>query len=71
MLNKNQEYVCIIEDMGYSGEGIARIDGYAVFVPYALTGETVKVKILKVKSGYAFAKVEEIILPSPFRMEAP
>lgn len=71
MLKKNQEIVCEISDMGCSGEGIAKIDGYAVFVPYALPGETVRIKILKAKSGYAFARLEEIVFPSPFRCEVP
>ena len=45
MLKKNQEYIVKIEEIGCNGEGVARIDGCAVFVPYAISGETVKIKI--------------------------
>ena len=61
MINKNEEYIVDIIDNGFSGEGIAKIDGFTVFVPNTLKGEKVKVKILKVVSSHAFAKVVEII----------
>ena len=54
MLKKNDEFTAVIEELGCNGEGIAKIDGRAVFVPYALVGETVRLKILKAKSNYAF-----------------
>ena len=39
MVKKNHEYIVAIEDMGSEGEGVGKIDGYTVFVKYALPGE--------------------------------
>ena len=61
MISKNEEYIVDIIDNGFSGEGIAKIDGFTVFVQNTLKGEKVKIKILKVVSSHAFAKVIEII----------
>ncbi|MBR6523689.1 MAG: 23S rRNA (uracil(1939)-C(5))-methyltransferase RlmD [Clostridia bacterium] len=69
MLRKNDEFECEILSNGSGGEGVCRIDGFAVFVPDTVKGDIVKVKILKVKSSYAFGKAMEIISPSPFRTE--
>ena len=61
MIEKNKEYVLDIETQGYEGEGIGKIDGYPIFIQGALSGEKVKVKIVKVKKNYAYGKLEEII----------
>ena len=54
-VTKNQEYTVAIE--GYSGEGagVARIDGFVVFVSGALRGEVCRILILKVLKSAAFA----------------
>ena len=67
-VTKNQEYTVTVE--GYSGEGagVARIDGFVVFVSGALRGEVCRVLILKVLKSAAFAKVLEVLVPSPHRI---
>ena len=45
MIAKNEEYVVEIIDNGFQGEGIAKIDGMAVFIPKCLKGEKVRIKI--------------------------
>ena len=67
-VTKNQEYTVAIE--GYSGEGagVARIDGFVVFVSGALRGEVCRILILKVLKSAAFAKVLEVLVPSPHRI---
>lgn len=60
-VEKNKEYIVDIEDNGFEGEGIAKIDNYTVFVQGAIKGEKVKILILKVTASYAFAKILEII----------
>ena len=45
MVEKDKEYILNIEALGYEGEGIAKIEGYPVFIPGALIGEKVKVII--------------------------
>ena len=44
MIAKNEEYVVEIIDNGFQGEGIAKIDGMAVFIPKCLKGEKVRIK---------------------------
>lgn len=61
---KNQEVIVTIEDLGNDGEGIGRLDGYALFVKDALPGETVRVKLIKCKKNYGYAKLLEILPPA-------
>lgn len=69
-IKKNQEYVVEIIDNGYEGEGIAKIDGFTIFVPGTIKGEKVKILIVKALSSHAFGKVLEILNPSETRQEA-
>ncbi len=68
---KNQTVTVLIEDIGETGEGIGRIDGYTLFVKDAVIGDTVEVKLMKVKKSFAFARLEKIIKASPYRVEPP
>ncbi|WP_410745767.1 23S rRNA (uracil(1939)-C(5))-methyltransferase RlmD, partial [Clostridium neonatale] len=61
MLEINKEYIVTIETLGYEGEGVARINGYPVFIQGALTGERIKIKIIKSKKKFAFGEILEII----------
>ncbi|CAD7768628.1 Ribosomal RNA large subunit methyltransferase E [Candidatus Methanoperedenaceae archaeon GB50] len=47
----------VIEDVGRSGDGIVRIDGFVVFVGGVEKGEHVKIEITDIKPRFAFAKV--------------
>lgn len=69
-IKKNQEYIVEIIDNGYEGEGIAKIDGFTVFIPGTIKGEKLKILIVKVLSSHAFGKVLEILEPSEARQEA-
>ncbi len=69
MIEKNKTYTTEITGVGEKGEGIGKIDGFAVFIPYALMGETVEVLIVKVLKNYAFGKLINIINPSPQRIK--
>ena len=68
-LKKNQIYTVAID--GYSSEayGVCRIDGRAVFVPRALEGETWRVRIVKAGASAVYARGEELLEPSPARIE--
>lgn len=68
-LEKNADYTIDITGMGYEGEGVGRIEGFPVFVHGAITGERVKVKLVKLNKGYAFGKIVEVINPSDQRRE--
>ena len=68
-VKKNDDITLIIDGLTSEGHGIGRVDGYAVFVPGALPGETVSVHIIKVTSGYAIAKLDHINKTSNSRIE--
>ena len=67
MIEKNKEYIVDIIDNGYDGEGIAKIDGFTIFIPGAIKGEKVRTLIVKVLSSHAFGKILEIIEKSEYR----
>ncbi len=67
-MTKNQVVTITIEDIGNDGEGIGKYEGYTLFVKGALPGDVAKVKVLKAKKTYGYAKLEELISPSPDRV---
>ena len=69
MVEKNKEYILDIMSIGYEGEGIAKIEGYPIFIEGAILGEKVKVLIVKVKKNYAYGKLIEVIESSSERIE--
>lgn len=69
MVLKNNEYILDIVSVGYEGEGIAKIDGYPIFIEGAILGEKVKALIVKVKKNYAYGKLLEVIEASEERVE--
>jgi len=58
-VSEGKTYDVKIEDIAQKGDGIARIEGYVIFVPDTVAGEEVKVKITRVLPKYAFATVVE------------
>ena len=64
---KNEVYPLRIEGYGSAGEGVARLDGQAVFVKGALAGELCQVQLLKVGKSAAWGRVAEVTEPSPGR----
>ena len=68
-MQKNDELTLLIEDMGVDGEGIGKADGAALFVKDAVIGDKVRVKVMKMKKTYGYARLLEILEPSPYRVE--
>ena len=68
-VKKNDELIVDVIDYGANGEGIAKINGYTIFVMGALKGEKCKIHILKVLKTHAFAKVIQLIEKSSKRVE--
>jgi len=69
LIKKNDYYETeIISDSG-SGDGICKIDNMVVFVPGTVVGDIAKIKIIKVKSSYAIARLEGILEPSVYRTD--
>ncbi|MCW3130004.1 MAG: TRAM domain-containing protein [Methanophagales archaeon] len=56
-LDVGDTYDVKIEDVGREGDGIARVEGFVVFVPDTKKGDNVKVKITKVSRRVGFAEV--------------
>ena len=65
---RNNKYTLEIVSLGHSGEGVGKYEGFTVFVPHALPGETVEVKITEVKKNYAKANLQKVQVPAPFRL---
>ncbi len=65
---KNQIATITIDDIGTDGEGIGKQEGYTLFVKGAVVGDVAKVRVLKAKKNYGYAKVEELLIPSPNRV---
>lgn len=66
--SKNEMIEVTIEDIGVDGEGIGHIEGYTFFIKDAVIGDTVSAKIMKATKSYAYARLEKVITPSPFRV---
>lgn len=58
-----------IEDIGVDGAGIGKIDGFTFFVKDAVMGDRIEAKVIKVKKGYAYARLLRILEPSLHRIE--
>lgn len=68
MLEKGKIYEAVILDYTAEGQGVAKIDGCAVFVPNAIAGERVLVRIEKVQKTWAAGKITEILEKSSHRV---
>ena len=73
---KNDIYEITIDDIGNDGEGIGHVldrqngKSFAVFVKDTVIGDRARIRIVKAKKTYAYGRLEELIQPSPYRMEA-
>lgn len=70
-MKKNDLVEVTIESMGSAGEGIGKMDGYPLFVKDTFPGDKARVSLTKVKKTYAFARLVELLEPSPESGGAP
>ncbi|MFW6297851.1 MAG: 23S rRNA (uracil(1939)-C(5))-methyltransferase RlmD [Desulfosalsimonas sp.] len=70
-VKKKQEIELDITGAAFGGRGIAKVDGFAVFVDGAVPGDKVSARIVKKKKNYAEARVLEVLKPSLDRIEPP
>jgi 23S rRNA (uracil1939-C5)-methyltransferase len=68
LLKRGDEIVLGVDDAAFEGRTIGRHEGFVVFVDGAVPGDTVRVRILKVKKSYAEAKVVSVEQASPYRV---
>lgn len=70
-VKKNETVTIRFEDLTHEGNGVGKIEGYPLFVPYGLPGEEAIVKVVKVNKNFGFGKLLEVKNPSPERVEPP
>ncbi|MFE8697105.1 23S rRNA (uracil(1939)-C(5))-methyltransferase RlmD [Cytobacillus sp. FJAT-53684] len=70
-VQKNDYIDVVFEDLTHEGAGVAKVDGYPLFIPNGLPGEKAKIKVIKANKGYGFGRLIEMYEESPYRVEAP
>jgi 23S rRNA (uracil1939-C5)-methyltransferase len=66
--HRGDELTLTIDTLAHGGAGVARRDGYVVFVQGGIPGDTVRAVVGKAKRAYAEARAVEVITPSPDRI---
>jgi len=67
-VKKNETITLEFEDLTSEGSGVGKVDGYPLFVPFALPGEKAKVLVVKANKNFGYGKLLEIIEESPERV---
>jgi 23S rRNA (uracil1939-C5)-methyltransferase len=70
-VTKEQELELRIESLAFGGNGVARLEGFVLFVRRGLPGDLVRARVTKVKRSHAEAETIEVLEPGPSRVEAP
>ena len=70
IFKKNDEITLTITDISDDGSGIGRSDGFIFFIRNALPGDEIRAGVMKVQKNYGFARILEIVKPSPGRCSA-
>lgn len=70
-VQKNEYIELTFSDLTHEGDGVGKINGFPIFVPYGLPGERAKVKIVKVKKNLAYGRLIELYEKSDDRVEPP
>ena len=66
---RGQELDLRVDRLAHGGAGVARLEGYVVFVSGGVPGDRVRAVVTKRKRGYAEARTVEVLEPSPDRIE--
>ncbi|MDY7075472.1 MAG: 23S rRNA (uracil(1939)-C(5))-methyltransferase RlmD [Chloroflexota bacterium] len=70
-MKTRENFTLQLTGIAHGGAALGRHEGRVVFVPYALPGETVRVEITEDKGRYAFARLVQVLSPSPDRIAPP
>src|SRR2546423_3420484 len=70
-VTKDQELELQVDSLAFGGNGVARLNGFVVFVRRGLPGDRVRARVTKVKRNHAEALVTEVLEPGPDRVDAP
>jgi len=56
---EGEEFDAVVDDVGSEGDGVVKLDGYALFVPGTETGDAVRIRVTDVKPNFGFGEVIE------------
>jgi 23S rRNA (uracil1939-C5)-methyltransferase len=70
-VTRDQELELHIDSLAYGGNGVARLDGFVVFVRRGLPGDTVRARVTKVQRRHAEAIATDVVERGPVRVDAP
>src|SRR5918994_977147 len=70
-VTRDQELELSVESLAFGGNGVARLNGFVVFVRRGLPGDRVRARVTKVQRRHAEALAVEVLDPSPLRVDAP
>jgi 23S rRNA (uracil1939-C5)-methyltransferase len=70
-VQRDQELELTVDSLAYGGNGVARLDGFVVFVRRGLPGDTVVARVTKVQRRHAEAVATAVVAPGPNRVDAP
>ena len=71
IIKKNQILEVKISDVTSTGDGVAKIDNYPVFVSGGVTDDVLSITVTKTNKTYGFGRINKIITPSPYRVSSP
>src|SRR4051794_26178406 len=70
-VQRDQELELTVESLAYGGNGVARLNGFVVFVRRGLPGDTVRARVTKVQRRHAEALATDVVVAGPHRVDAP
>ena len=56
-----------VDTIAFGGDGVGRVEGLVVFVPYTAEGDRVRIRVTSVKKHFLRGQVESVLTPSPYR----
>jgi 23S rRNA (uracil1939-C5)-methyltransferase len=68
---KDQELVLKVDSLAYGGNGVARLNGFVIFVRRGLPGDVVRARVTKIRRSHAEALAVEVLEPGSDRVDAP
>lgn len=67
MNTPTSEFEILLTGMAHGGNAVGRFEGKAIFVPFGIAGERVRVRLVQDKGRYAIARLVEVLEPAPSR----
>lgn len=68
-LQAGQRLVLTVHDVAFGGDGVARLEDFVIFIPFAIAGEEIEVEVVEVKKRFARARLLQVLKPSLDRVQ--